>query len=314
MIINPIIPIWLMAIICIVILVVLRPKEKLRFLRQVLIVILLFVINLRFMKESSNVTFIDNEIDVLFVIDSTLSMVAEDYNGKNTRLSAVKSDCEYIINKIPGARYSIITFDNTSKIIIPYTRDSEITLDGINSINVLTELYARGSSLNSPKELMKNSLENVDSSRKQIVFFMSDGEITSEEGLESYSEMKKYINDGAVLGYGTTSGGRMRVKMSYYDNTLGNYLQDTSEWPYKEAISVIDEKNLKQIASDLGIDYINMNKQSNIDSKLNAITNNNFKNAETESKGTSYLDIYYIFSGVLCILLVIEFISYKRRI
>ena len=314
MIINPIIPIWLMIIICAVLLIIFRPREKLRFFRQILIIVLLFVINLRFMEPSSNVVFIDNEIDILFVIDSTLSMVAEDYNGKTPRLSAVKADCEYIINKIPGAKYSVISFDNTAKIVIPYTRDTEITLDGINSINVLSELYARGSSLNAPKEVMKNNLENTEKGRKQIVFFMSDGEITSEEKLESYSEIKKYIDDGAVLGYGTTSGGRMRVKSSYYDNTLGNYLQDRSEWPYKEAISVIDETNLKQIASDLGIDYINMNKRSNIDSKIKKITNNNFKNSETESIGTSYTDIYYIFSGVLCVLLVIEFISYKRRI
>ena len=314
MIINPIIPIWLMVIICAVLLIVLRPREKLRFLRQILIIILLFVINLRFMKESSNVVFVDNGIDILFVVDSTISMVAEDYNGKNTRLSAVKADCEYIINKLPGARYSVISFDNTSKILIPFTRDSEITLDGISSIDVLSELYARGSSLNAPKEVMKKNLENTEDDRKIIVFFMSDGEITSEEKLESYSELKKYINDGAVLGYGTETGGRMRVKASYYDNSIGNYLEDRSDWPYKEAISKIDEKNLKQIASDLGVDYINMNKQSNIDSKLRAVANNNFKNTDTENRNTSYTDIYYIFSGALCILLVIEFISYKRRI
>lgn len=38
-----------------------------------------------------------------------------------------------------------------------------------------------------------------------MLFFVSDGETTSVETLKSFAEVKKYINGGAVLGYGTTS-------------------------------------------------------------------------------------------------------------
>ena len=41
-------------------------------------------------------TIADN-LDILFVIDTTISMIAEDYDNNETRLSAVKKDCEYII-------------------------------------------------------------------------------------------------------------------------------------------------------------------------------------------------------------------------
>lgn len=48
MIINPIIPIWLMAIICIA-LAIFKRKGKFAYIRQIIMIILLFMINLRMM-------------------------------------------------------------------------------------------------------------------------------------------------------------------------------------------------------------------------------------------------------------------------
>ena len=46
-----------------------------------------------------------------------------------------------------------------------------------------------------------------------------------------------------------------------------NYIQDRTSYPYKDAISKIDENNLKKISEDIGIDYINMQNSSNIKEK-----------------------------------------------
>ena len=48
----------------------------------------------------------------------------------------------------------------------------------------------------------------------------------------------------------------------YYDNDYNSVT----------AISKIDENNLKQIASDIGIDYIQMSKTENIDYKIKGST------------------------------------------
>ena len=69
MIINPIIPIWVMAIICILFLLVKR-KGKMNYVRQILIVIFLFVINLRFMVRDGDVPSVMPKVDVVFVVDS----------------------------------------------------------------------------------------------------------------------------------------------------------------------------------------------------------------------------------------------------
>lgn len=92
------------------------------------------------------------------------------------------------------------------------------------------------------------------------------------------------------------------------------YLQDrSSEYPYKDAISVLDEENLNAIADDMGIEYINMSKQSNIDDKLREIKDSSKKELNGDKKN-DYTDIYYIFVIPLVILLIWEFINYKRKL
>ena len=254
-----------------------------------------------------------NNFDVLFVIDETISMLAEDYNGNNTRYEGVKEDCKYIINELYGARFSVIKFNNTSQIITPYTKDAELTIETINALTPVDELYARGSSLNVSIDDIKSSLESSGKKedRKRILFFISDGEITSEEKLSSFSSIKKYVDDGAVLGYGTSSGGKMKITDSL--TKTENYIQDRTSYPYKDAISKIDENNLKKISEDIEIDYINMQNSSNIKEKIKKIK----KSAKTDlsdSDKSLYKDTYFIFVIPLCILLIYEYINYKRRI
>lgn len=92
-----------------------------------------------------------------------------------------------------------------------------------------------------------------------------------------------------------------------------HYLQDKSDYPYVDAISKIDEESLEQIAEDMGIEYINMSKQSNIKSKLEEIKKGVVNSVTNENK-SSYTDTYYFFAIPLAILLMYEFIVYKRSV
>ena len=81
----------------------------------------------------------------------------------------------------------------------------------------------------------------------------------------------------------------------------------------RDAISKIDENNLKKIASDLQIDYIQMSKTSNIDYKINDVRQQSSSSQTTEEKISSYDDLYYYFAIPLVILLIIDFILKKGR-
>lgn len=349
MIINPIIPIWLMTIICIVLIVIVIYNKQLRdkitnkqdnnnntkTLRQknltkkyiinicmkAMIIILLFVINLRFMVPNGEGVTINSNLNILFVIDTSVSMRALDYNGNKERFEGVVNDCCNIVDELSNCKFSIITFGDTAQRLIPFTSDTDMVQAELKAIKLEDDYYAKGSSMNLVKDTLEKTLKDEKKRQKEdseiVVFFVSDGEITKEgEKLDSFSSIGQYISNGAVLGYGTSTGGKM-VSSGYADDPSSElyyiYYFDEESYESKTAISKLDEKNLKQIASDLGIDYIQMSKTSNVNYKIDDIKKQVSNSQKDEQKISSYKDIYYYFAIPLVILLIIDFIIQKRR-
>lgn len=346
MIINPIIPIWLMSIICIALCYFIlndksfrekisnklnnektdRQKQVIkRFIIssivKILIVILIFVINLRFMIPNGESISISSDLGVIFVVDTSVSMKALDYDGNKERIEGIKKDCCYIVDELAGCKFSIITFGNNARRVIPFTEDGDMVQAELKSIQLESDTYAKGTSLNTVKDCLEQTLKSESDSKNKVteivVFFISDGEITKEgENLNSFSNLKKYISNGAVLGYGTEEGGKM--VNSLYDDKPDSpyYYKYYYDKNYKKvtALSKIDEGNLRKISGDLGIDYIKMDKKDNINSKLKIIKEQAIKTKQSEKKVKAYQDIYYYFSIPLAVLLIINLIIQKRSI
>ncbi|MCI8519680.1 MAG: hypothetical protein HFJ51_06560 [Clostridia bacterium] len=137
------------------------------------------------------------------------------------------------------------------------------------------------------------------------------GEITNNEEIRVFIDVTRYIDGGAVLGYGTASGGYMKVKDSYTEEI--EYLEDrtSNQYPYPKAISKINEKNLQKIAEDMKIDYVHMEKQSDISEKIYQIKSK-VENGKDTSDMSGYDDIYYIFAIPVLGLLAYEFLKLKK--
>ncbi|MBO4473459.1 MAG: VWA domain-containing protein [Clostridiales bacterium] len=317
--INPILPIWLMSILCIGMLIMKR-KGVWNYIRQILIVLLVFALNLRIMVFSYDIPKKELNIDVLFVIDDSMSMLAEDFDGEGRRIDAVKDDCEYIMDKMEGCRFSVISFGNYAYRLAPYTSDTNVIMSAIRSLEGQTQYYAQGTSLNLPFSQILDTLEQdyeQDSERAQIIFFFSDGEITSkDEKLGSYEDAAEYIVSGAVLGYGTEEGGKMKVKS--YEGDYGEpfYMKTRDESGRTvDAVSRIDEDNLQSIADDLDVEYYHVEKSTTVRSVLGEITDNLDEYATSGETGMEgYNETYYWFAIPLAALLLYDLIYYKRRI
>ena len=313
MIINPIIPIWLMAIICIA-LVICKRKGKFAYIRQIIMIILLFMINLRMMIPT-DVEVSTKRIDanVFFVIDNTISMEANDCADGTTRMDALKADCNNITGSLSGARFSVITFANISKLVFPLTESTSFVNSCIKGIGVTNELYAKGSSMNICKDMLVELVKaaHEKNTGKVIVFFISDGEITNGDTLDSFKKAAKYIDGGAVLGYGTSKGGNMYIKDYFSDDLVA--IEDKSEYPYEKAVSKIDEENLKAIAKDMDIEYINMTTENKLDMVIDNIKKDTALLGDEDSRLDGYKDIYFIFIIPLVGMLVYEFVNWKRK-
>ncbi len=319
MITNPIIPIWLMAIICVAMLCFKR-KGVWAFIRQIIIVCLLFAINLRIMLPGEVEELGEQDLDlyVLFVVDDTISMVARDYQGNQERLVGVKNDIQYIVDKLVGAKFGVMSFHNTVNQLSPFTNNTEHITNVVNAIYPLGEIYAHGTTVNIVHKPMLETLEYAYNKADGhiVVFMMTDGEITDDSRLESFADLSKFIEGGAVMGYGTEQGGNMYLK-GYYDD-VETLIEDKSSYPYEPALSKIDEQTLNSLSKDMGISYVRMSKTENIDAVLDEVTriaSLSFveAGADERRKIDGSVDIYYFFLIPLLAMLILESLLFVRK-
>lgn len=275
-------------------------------LEIVSITILTLVIGLRPQRQEHNAEVELKNLDVLFVLDTTISMWAEDYNGKHPRMGGALSDIRYIINELDGSNFGLITFDNRSRILAPYTQDVRAISDDLLTIEMPDYLMAEGSNFNEPYRDIESLLVSSDrkENRRTIIFILSDGEITDESDMTDYSPLAGYVDGGAILGYGTSEGGRMTT-------TYGRKLVDPET--YKEAVSHIDEENLQALSEALGVNYINMDRQERLTGLLTRIKNEGSLITENKDGIVMYEDLYYYYVYPLIAVILLLLISFILR-
>lgn len=315
MIANPIIPIPFMAVICLVLLI-LKRKGFFSYIRQILIVFLLFAINLRLMVPNPDAPTVERNVDVLFVVDNTISVLAEDYGEeKGRRIDAIKADCKYISEQLPGVSFSVISFGNSVAHLIPYTMDLANVEQAFKTINGQSSYYAKGTSFDEVLTYLGETLDR-EGDHYQVVFFISDGEISNDGELGSFPELADYIDAGAVLGYGTEKGGFMKAPAFVGDDSDEYLYYYDKLYNRRKARSVIDEENLKSIASDLGVEYIHMTQQDQIEEVLAELQAQIEKETADPTKDSldAYSDTFFYLLIPLAAILVVDFIYYKRKV
>ncbi len=319
---NPIIPIYIMIIISVVLIVLSINGRSFSIILHILIVVVLFAINLRPVLPEGYGDKYTTNLDIMFVIDNTISMDAEDVAGR-TRMTALKEDCQYIVKELAGSSFSIVTFSNYSQIVIPYTYDLLSINTAIKTINTKDIFYAQGSNLGIPKDAINYLKENhsaISEDVKQIIIFISDGEETNGKRTVNYKDLKDYFKGGVVLGYGTKEGGKMKYSnhsKSKQSNMQGHidsngYLLDNSVNPPTVALSKLDEGNLQAIAEEFGVPYIHATDRKAIDKAIEEIVKIK-EMKETDEEAVTGVETYYYLAILLLGLLFLELIDIRKR-
>jgi Ca-activated chloride channel family protein len=192
------------------------------------------------------------DVDVYFVVDTSTSMAAEDYNGSETRLSGVRRDVLAIAKELAGAKFSLITFDSKASVRMPLSQDATALQTAMTTLQPQNARYAKGSSVTGASQLLKDKLaaaQKEHPGRPALVFYAGDGENTSADAPTPMDATN--VAGGAVLGYGTAEGGRMKETP---DADAGYVRDKTSDTP-RDAVSKADEAQLRSIAEQLKIPY-----------------------------------------------------------
>jgi Ca-activated chloride channel family protein len=222
-------------------------------LRRSAMLALVLVAALRPALPSTDIRVDASALDVYFVVDTTSSVMARDYEGGTSRLTGVRADLRGVAQQLPGARFSLITFDADTTTRLPLTSDAGALASAADTLRPETSAFSRGSSVTVARDAVRQSLERGREShpdRPRILFYLGDGEQTASTQPPPFTLDGDLVNGGAVLGYGTKTGGPM---LSTGDRESGDIIDPATKQP---AISTIDEQQLAAIADQLGVPYL----------------------------------------------------------
>lgn len=331
----PVVPLYVLVpfiAIIIALLILCTAKKKLRKkknIRRIIMLALIAIILARpvFMDGSSKNEI--NNLNLFFVVDATNSMSVTDVEGSSRYVKAAK-DVYDIVKALPGSRYSVIIQDSVAYVAVPMSTSTDF-VSSIWNDKAPTDAKA-GKGLFTPKTISRGSGTDLNSllslanekihsykksfpTRKNILFFLSDGENTEGNTIDSLSTLRNDIDGGAVFGYGSTKGGFILnndsgAKSPYvkYDGKdLSVETTDEDGCDGKNCvISKIHENILKSIADRSGIEYYHREKGGIPSSIIDAIKDVTKYDTDDESTST-FRDIYWIFSMILIVLLLWDF-------
>lgn len=201
---------------------------------------------------------------VYLVVDVTASIIAEDWDGSEPRLEGLKKDLTELVEAMPGAKFSLITFGSEPHVRVPLTTDDAAMKSAISILAPEITRSSAGTSPFAPAETVSSRLAKGQESHPgedQYVFYFGDGEKTSEGGKDSF-DGDFNLAGGAVFGYGTEQGGKMKETLDSFLSRDPEYINDPET--HQPALSKIDESTLKKIASSLGVDYHHRTARSKI--------------------------------------------------
>ncbi|PYF99056.1 Ca-activated chloride channel family protein [Georgenia satyanarayanai] len=272
----------------------------------------------------STTTTVATNVEMFFVVDRTGSMAAEDYDGGRPRLDGVRHDVEALVEAMPGARYSVITFDSQAARQLPLTTDARAVSTWAETLVQEITYYSAGSAVDRPLPALRGALEGAadrNPENVRLVFLLSDGENTRGDGTgdsetQSYAELAPLVDGGAVLGYGTAEGGQMR----FYDGTETTGPGTDAPWILDEtqpgspaAVSQIDETQLRRVAEQLGVDYTHRTAPTDVSGLVAGIDAETIAAEDGRREVSVYEDVYWPAATVLAVLLAWEAWYLARR-
>lgn len=208
-------------------------------------------------------------VEIFFVVDRTGSMAAEDYAGTQPRLEGVRADIDAIVEAFPGARYAVIAWDSSATQQLPLTTDARAVESWTATLRQEITAFSSGSQLDRPLAVVSATIAAAAErapGNVRLVYFLSDGENTDGDASLADAVLGSYagidVDGGAVLGYGTVEGGRMRVNDPRATDDPG-YIQDPATG--EDAVSHLDEDTLRSIASQLGVPYLHRTSPGGIE-------------------------------------------------
>jgi Ca-activated chloride channel homolog len=274
-------------------------KFSIRNIRQIFILISLLLLSVAAANpailSTSPVKKQSNQ-SIIFVIDISLSMLAEDVIPN--RLGKATHIVYESIQKMKSNSVGIIIFTSMAYPLVPLTPDHKSALNALTAIRT-DMLPAPGSSLGSAID-MALRYSNKDTTNKPLVFLLSDGENHINE---MEKPMIKAIKSGTrfyTLGIGKSGNSLIPVSQ---DNGRTNFKTDKKG---ATIFTTLHEQTLKSISDKTGGRYIQIaNTKTGINFINSVIQEEKYLNSLHNAKSNRVL-LFQWFTGLSLLLLIAE--------
>lgn len=242
-------------------------------------------------------------IDVIFAIDVSKSMLAEDVAP--SRLEKSKQLVSQIINNLGSDRIGIIAYSGSAFPVLPITTDYSVGKMFLQTMNP-GMISAQGTSIDQAINLAITYVDKKDKTNKLLII-ITDGEDHSDTASDAAEEAKKVGLKIMTIGVGTEKGETIPLKKN---GVVESFQRD------QNGEVVITKRNaevLRNIAKTAGGGYVDGNSTKEVlDYVKNALDNIQ----KTEFESTQMADFksqFQWFLGFGFFLLLVDVFLLEKR-
>ena len=242
-------------------------------------------------------------IDIVFAIDVSKSMLAEDVAPN--RLEKSKQIVSQIINQLGNDRIGIVAYAGSAFPVLPITTDYSVSKMFLQSMNT-SIVSSQGTSLDDAIKLSSTYFDKGNKTSKLLIL-ISDGEDHSDGATDAAAEANKSGMKIITIGVGTEKGGPIPIKQN---GVVQSFKRDNNN---EVVITKLNQESLKEIAKATKGGYISGNSTKEVLAYVKKALDNIQK---TEFEATQMADFesqFQWFLGIAFSLLFLDIFFLDRR-
>jgi len=232
-------------------------------------------------------------VDIMMVVDTSLSMKALDFDPYN-RLEAAQKAAREFIEKRKNDRIGIVVFGGNALLQCPLTLDYDSLLEFLDGVEIgMTD--SDGTTIGDALAVAVNHLKDS-AAKSKVIILLTDGRSNTGVITDPSLAAKAAATYGIKV-YTVGTAGKGPAKVPIDDPIMGH--------TYAMQQEDLDEGALLEIARLTGGDFFratNYSELQNIYSKIDSLEKTRFNNPITVNRK----DYYGIFLGAAVILLLLE--------
>lgn len=237
-------------------------------------------------------------IEIIFALDVSNSMKAQDLVAGRSRLSIAKKSIAKFVDQLHGDKVGLLIFAGSSYVLTPITTDYSTfksTLDQVSPEYISNQGTAIGNAIATGLEHF-----DFDNGVNKSIVVVSDGETHDGNALVMAEEAKSKGVKVYTIGAGTTKGAPIPV---YRNGRKTGFLKDPNG---ETVMTKVNPEMLSDIASSGGGKYEQVEgAQINFAALLSEI--NEIEKTSVESASYyNYIDQYFLFLTISLILIGLD--------